>query len=815
MSHVYSYFSVALFLYLTLQRKRRPYYLNAFYYGLATGVMVLTRWQCAVFLIVPAVHVLPRLASHLKRYRSVYLAHELRKLGCFLIGLLLVLSLQMTIWYVIYGRILIIPQGEEFLHWTRPQFLKMLFSGWNGFFSSSPFLLLSVFGLLYFLKHRLRLGIGLIGAALAMVYVNAAVSDWFAGTSFGARRFCALIPILTLGSAGALSWLQCRLKTWIIVSAVVLFCIVNVFLAILFSRGIITYYFFGHHGYEWWLLFRQSLLHPLAIWGDSIMIQYLEQARHILVALALAVLGLAGILGVMFAGRIPFRRLMALNKPILPAILIGGVLCLNMFFLIQNPRTYPHGQYLRNALEAKKENNMDDAQKLLERAQMLDPHNVLIAYELSQLAKEQNLPAVSHAILSRAILSEDKLIIGAVLLEGLLPPGIKMEAVRMARGKYYAHPAISGNIIYLYLWANRYNEAQQRLEKSHILNPEYFFLQQRIAEKEGQPGSVMACAQAVLRFDPTDLMALNMARDYAVDHNDQRLADRYNARIEDILQSRITLLSRVAARYGDVGEHWRPEYFQAAAALADHYLHRGRLDEAQSIMKPLKELAGFQRTVQRKLLQIEFRKIRQEHDQTSAQIAVEELLATHSDEPYTYIYAAQFFLEKGELERALNLVMTAWPQALTIREFNSLFRKIILEPTLSRDLLTSASQHEIAHAGYYVTLGDKMLYLGDYPDAIGYYQKSLALVPELTDAYFGLGVALYYANRLDAAVDALAQASRLDPMQARIYLYLGYCHEARQERAKAQAAYLQAYVLNPTHEQIRSKAEEFGVADAL
>jgi tetratricopeptide (TPR) repeat protein len=137
----------------------------------------------------------------------------------------------------------------------------------------------------------------------------------------------------------------------------------------------------------------------------------------------------------------------------------------------------------------------------------------------------------------------------------------------------------------------------------------------------------------------------------------------------------------------------------------------------------------------------------------------------------------------------------------------------MLDPTLDVQLITMATAHKIAHAGFYQTVGDRMLLLGNYPEAIGYYKKSLDLLPELTDAYFGLGVALYHTNQLDAGVDALEQASRLNPMQARIHLYLGYCYEARREQAKAQAAYLQAYILDSTNVQIRAKAEEFGLAE--
>jgi tetratricopeptide (TPR) repeat protein len=815
MSHVYSYFAVALFLYLTLRGRRRPYYVNAFYYGLAGGLMVLTRWQCAVFLIVPVASNVPRLISCFSRHRSVFLAYELYKLGCFLAGFILVLSLQMVIWYVIYGQLLIIPQGEQFLRWAKPQFAKLLFSGWNGLFSSSPFLLLSVLGLAYLLKRRTYVGIGLVGAALAMIYVNAAVSDWFAGTSFGARRFCALLPILTLGSAGTVRWLQAKFRTWTIVLILVLFSLVNVFLVILFSRGIIRYYFFGHHGYEWWLLLRHSVRNPLAFWGDSLMIQYLEQGRHVLLALGLVALGLVGMLGVMVVGRSSRWRMLFFKKPILPVVAISAILCLDVFFLVRNPRLYPAGKILRDALEAKKEGDIGGAQELLERAQRLYPQNSLIKYELGLLAQEQNLPAVFHTILSEAILSKEKFIVAAILLEGLLPPGVKMEAVRMAHDKYYTHPMISGNMIYIYLWAKMSDEAQRRLKKSHIVNPEYSFLWHRIAEQGAKKGAAIEYIQAVLRFDPTNLMALNMMRDYAEQQGERALTEYFNRRIERILKSRLALLRRVTPRYREEGEHWGAEYSQAAQSLADHYLHLDRLDDAQNVLSPLKSLAGFEQTVQRKLLQIEFRKAQEERDDASAQRTVEQLTSVHSDEPYAYIYAAEFYLAKGNLKRALDLITTAWPQTPRVPEFNTLFRKILFAPALNSTLLAEASAHEISHAGFYLTLGDKLLLLGNYPEAIRYYEKSLDLLPELTDAYFGLGIAFYHVSLLDSAVNALEQATRLDPMRARSYLYLGYCYEARKEQAKAEAAYLQAYVLDPANAQIRTKAEETGLAQTL
>jgi hypothetical protein len=50
-------------------------------------------------------------------------------------------------------------------------------------------------------KRYRAIGVAAIAVFLVSWYVNAAVSDWWAGEAFGARRFLSCYPILVLGLA--------------------------------------------------------------------------------------------------------------------------------------------------------------------------------------------------------------------------------------------------------------------------------------------------------------------------------------------------------------------------------------------------------------------------------------------------------------------------------------------------------------------------------------------------------------------------------------------------------------------------------------
>jgi hypothetical protein len=194
MSHAFAVATVAGFLLLThrgIQGTRS--FLVA---GAVAGLVALVRWQNVVFL--PAALVVSWTVFGKPRARDL-LAGGLAFLVVFLP--------QILYWKALYGSAFLIPQGGGYLDWTRPRLEEVLFSSRHGLLSWTPVLWLALAGLPRFIRKAPALGLSLVAAALLTLYVNASVSDWWAGASFGSRRFDGALPLFALGLAGALAWL--------------------------------------------------------------------------------------------------------------------------------------------------------------------------------------------------------------------------------------------------------------------------------------------------------------------------------------------------------------------------------------------------------------------------------------------------------------------------------------------------------------------------------------------------------------------------------------------------------------------------------
>ena len=70
-------------------------------------------------------------------------------------------------------------------------------------------------------------------------------------------------------------------------------------------------------------------------------------------------------------------------------------------------------------------------------------------------------------------------------------------------------------------------------------------------------------------------------------------------------------------------------------------------------------------------------------------------------------------------------------------------------------------------------LGDLYYDAGKYPEAIKWYQESLALNPKDVNVSTDLGVSYYYNNDPDRAVEQLEASLKIDPSHAKTLLNLG------------------------------------------
>ena len=193
-SHACSVFAVALLFYLALRFRDGWTGRRALMLGAAAGLTALVRTQGVVFWVVPLV--LGWRALRREGAGSLW-----KPVGLYAAGAAAVFAPQLLAWTVIYGSPWHLPQGEGFLHFSFERLMSVAFSARHGLFSWSPVFALAAAGWVMALRRReWRAPAGAILVAFALQwFVNTLPNDWWAGWSFGARRFIDFVPFAAIG----------------------------------------------------------------------------------------------------------------------------------------------------------------------------------------------------------------------------------------------------------------------------------------------------------------------------------------------------------------------------------------------------------------------------------------------------------------------------------------------------------------------------------------------------------------------------------------------------------------------------------------
>ncbi len=128
---------------------------------------------------------------------------------------LLVFAPQLVAWRSVYGEWVTTPQGPGFMWWGHPAIAETLFSSRNGLFPWSPLYALAAIGLVVAAVRAPRLGLALIAGVLLQAWVNGAVWDWWAGGSFGGRRYDSAFAAFAVGLAALVVWPAGERRVWL------------------------------------------------------------------------------------------------------------------------------------------------------------------------------------------------------------------------------------------------------------------------------------------------------------------------------------------------------------------------------------------------------------------------------------------------------------------------------------------------------------------------------------------------------------------------------------------------------------------------
>ena len=108
---------------------------------------------------------------------------------------------QVLAWKALYGAWYVVPQGPGFIRWDAPAWSEALFSSRNGLFPWAPLYAPMAIGVVALARRTVRLPLALLLGLFGQALVNGAAWDWWAGGSFGGRRFDSCYSVFAVGAA--------------------------------------------------------------------------------------------------------------------------------------------------------------------------------------------------------------------------------------------------------------------------------------------------------------------------------------------------------------------------------------------------------------------------------------------------------------------------------------------------------------------------------------------------------------------------------------------------------------------------------------
>ena len=208
MTHAPSMATVAAFLLCWARTRDRRSLAGWAVLGFLAGLMMLLRWQNALFALVPACDAAVSIWRAWRAKSRAGIRELLLGGAVFILVATVAFLPQMLAWKATYGSYLAVSPVGPKIRLGEPRLVLTLFSSRNGLLAMSPILYVGLLGLMGFSRRHIAAGLPLLLATGAMIWFNASIQDWWGSAGFGGRRFDGIIPIMAIGVAAALETMR-------------------------------------------------------------------------------------------------------------------------------------------------------------------------------------------------------------------------------------------------------------------------------------------------------------------------------------------------------------------------------------------------------------------------------------------------------------------------------------------------------------------------------------------------------------------------------------------------------------------------------
>ena len=208
MSHVYSFFLFASFIYCTPGFLANPNWKNSSIISLLLTLIILIKPNNGILLFYVLLYDVRNLQGLWTRFR--FFQSNMLKIAWMILLAATTIFPQLLYWKTVTGDWIVYSYGfkDEGFNWLAPELWNVLFSHQNGWLLYSPLMVFALIGLFWGAVKRVS-NFGLTGLILLLAwYIFASWWNWWFGAAYGHRAFVEYSALLMLPFAFFLERIQ-------------------------------------------------------------------------------------------------------------------------------------------------------------------------------------------------------------------------------------------------------------------------------------------------------------------------------------------------------------------------------------------------------------------------------------------------------------------------------------------------------------------------------------------------------------------------------------------------------------------------------